>query len=79
MEPSFRSIREQLLVLDGTVIDPHGGEGNLVILSCWIRKCQFKFWVMINAYWHGTHTSLRGNPVVNLDAGTSILELEADK
>ena len=37
-------------MLDETVIDSHGGDVNLVILSLGIRKCQFKFWDMINAY-----------------------------
>jgi hypothetical protein len=53
MEPSFRSIREQLLVLDETVIDSHGGDVNLVILSPGIRKCQLKFWDIINDYSSG--------------------------
>jgi hypothetical protein len=55
MEPSFRSIREQLLVLDETVIDSHGGNANLVILSLGMRKCRLKIWVMINAYSAWTH------------------------
>jgi hypothetical protein len=35
-------MREELLVLDETVIDSHGGDANLVILSLGIRKCQFE-------------------------------------
>jgi hypothetical protein len=38
MESPFRSIREQLLVLDETVIDSHGGDANLVILSLGIGE-----------------------------------------
>jgi hypothetical protein len=33
MDTFFRSITEQPLVLDETVIDSHGGEVNVVILS----------------------------------------------
>jgi hypothetical protein len=41
MEPSFRSRREQLLVMDETVIDSHFPDVNIVILSLEINTIYY--------------------------------------